>query len=610
MAEKGGMFPITKEALEKHEADLEAKMGSIRIGERQRANLSDLLKNIKIDKDWTEFEEAFRRGSCLYYEMYDTLQNRIAKEKIDGNIPESEKRAFLGAYSVFAASSFIENRLNKNLKEDAMEYPVSKDFSFDFSQTQNDVANDFLALLYSITAFRKDNDLLKGGSDLISSSIEYFRFMKNHAVSKKSSFNKKLVDLVSGTEFRVMDEVTISGFEARLEEKASEKIEFVKVQPYQVAGNVLAKQEMFRDMDRMPLFDLIAKKNPIMELGGLPPSVLYDGLPGTGKTKLFKAGLTRLDQRVQQLNEFWKRKNMNLKWTQVIIDQGVKSEYYSLTGRQTKERLAVTRRPDGLYVAVLDDIDLVAKMSRDTTGGGSDNDLLFSLMQYLDGLNTVLIGNTQMWAATNDAASMDPALRQRFIARYSVDGPQEWYDFSDILSDEFTKELGLGIIAIPSGKGYTPYEMRKGQSVYGTASKDNKSLVETIKSKITGGITLRDIGEFCAEVKKKNPRFTGRATHAAAEAIRQRINDYDIPEEWYVKPEEFFDLEFSEKVGRLKSLCKPVNGETILQEIERYASSEQRYADDKFESDVGKYIHAVKVQNEGANRLKQTYKDE
>ena len=53
-------------------------------------------------------------------------------------------------------------------------------------------------------------------------------------------------------------------------------------------------------------------------------------------------------------------------------------------------------------------------------------------MQYSDGVNTVIRGNVQMWAATNDATSMDPALRQRMLARYVVDGPQTPFDFSDI----------------------------------------------------------------------------------------------------------------------------------------------------------------------------------
>jgi len=293
-----------------------------------------------------------------------------------------------------------------------------------------------------------------------------------------------------------------------------------------------------------------------------------------------------------------------MKYMQVIIDQGVKSEFYSMTGRNVQEKLSITRRPDGIYKVIVDDMDLLAKMSRDNTGGGSsDNDMLNVLMQHLDGIKTVQIGNTQLLAATNDPMGLDPALRQRFIARYEVEGPIEWYDFADILTDEFEKELKAGVLSIPSGNGYIPYEMRKKET--GREAGKDSSFLDKIRAKAGGGITMRDIGEYCREIKVKNPRFTGRATHAAAEAIRKIINNYDIPEEWFEKPDLFFEKDWNARVLLIKDLCpKNVTGEMVLSEIQRYAESEQRFASDKFESDVKSRVNEIRVQMEAGERYK------
>jgi SpoVK/Ycf46/Vps4 family AAA+-type ATPase len=358
---------------------------------------------------------------------------------------------------------------------------------------------------------------------------------------------------------------------------------------------------MIRDMDRIPLFDLAAQRNPILEVGGLSWSVLYDGLPGTGKSTLFRMGLTRLKQRCEQAGQFWKSKNIgDLKWRQVIIDQSIKDEYYGKTGKNLLEKIEQTKKADGIYIITIDDIDLLVN-DRDTKSGGADKDILNILMQYVDGINTVIRGNVQMWAATNDATSMDPALRQRFLARYPVDGPQQWYDFSDIFSDKLGNWIKLGIVKVPNGKDYLPFEMRKGQTGYEKSSQENP-LIEKIKEKFRGGVTLRDIGELCDEMRKKNPRFTGRAVHAVSEAIKKRINDYDIPREWYEKPEIFFAQPYETRVEMLKELCGKITGDVIVHELENYFESEERYASDKFESDVGKTIHNLKVNQEAVIR--------
>lgn len=625
MAEKSGANRITRSTLEKHLTKVDESMKCIDKGAgfAQSVSLFNVVKGIGSSQEMMPPEvsgtlENIRTGFALYYEMYAMLEGRV--KELNSSIPEPEKKAFLSAYSVFAASAYMESRLGLMIGdktplefEDEKAKKVFTTLKYDISK--DEVVNGWLWRLYgSIDIGRKaEPKVIDKSIDLPRMLYPIFKKTKENALEGKTGFNPKLVDLVKDAQFVIEDkdekqEMTITGFESGYKKEDKAKVEFVPVLPHQVAGNTRAKTEMLRDMDRMALYDLMVKRNPIMEVGGLSWSVLYDGLPGTGKSTLFRMGLSRLDMRCKQISEFLKMKNLpGLKWTQLNVDQGVKNEYYGKTGQNVLEKINQLKRDDGIYILTMDDIDLLVG-DRGANNGGADKDILNVLMQAADGINTIIRGNAQWWAATNDATAMDPALRQRFVARYPVDGPEEWYDFADIFSDKLKGWISNGIIEVPAGKDYTPYKMREGQTGYEKVDeKSDEGLFGAIKgfmSKVSGSkVTLRDIGEFCREKKDKNPRFTGRAANAVAEALKKRINDYDIPEDWYTNPDAFFNKSYDDRVTMLRALSKKVTGNMIIEEIERYASSEQRYADDKFESDVKRRLHDKRVDMETAKRF-------
>jgi len=606
MAEREGAHPIKKSDLEKHFSKVDEHMTSINRGGIERPNLFDLLKDVGGDKYVTPKEvsdtiSTLREGFGLYYEMYATLEEFIERVGIDGNVEKRERINFLSAYSMFAASSFVAHQFSLLTEEEPLAIQRREGF-FRFDLTKDDTLNDVLSRYYGAVNSGKRNEVIAKGSDLPRMSIDFFKFLRDEALSKKTTFHKELVDLVSRSNFTIDNKFTITGFETSYEEeKKKEKIEIVPVEPYQVAGNVLAKQEMLRDMDRIALFSLEDKKNPIIELGGLSWSVLYDGLPGTGKDTLFKMGLTRLSRRIEQVNALLVAADKKqIAWQKIDIDQGIKDEYYGKTGTNLIEKLEPTKRPEGIYIVLMNDIDLLVSGDRNSSSGGSDKDIMNILMQYADSVNTVIRGNVQLWAATNDATAMDPALRQRFVARYEVNGPQEWYDFADILNNKLKSWLQAGIVKVPMGEGYEPFEMRKNGS--GAASEE-RTLLKKITGRFKKGISMKDIGELCKEMKDKNPRFTGRAVHAVSEAIKKRINNYEIPEEWYTNPDKFLYKDYKTRVEMLKGLCGSVSGEIIVEEFERYFESEQRYAADKFESDVARNMHNIRVELESRSRM-------
>ena len=107
-----------------------------------------------------------------------------------------------------------------------------------------------------------------------------------------------------------------------------------------------------------------------------------------------------------------------------------------------------------------------------------------------------------------------------------------------------------------------------------------KSLISNSQLPTPGKVTWRELGELCAEFKRKDPRFTGRPIESVTQKLLSESADFDVPEEWFSDPAIFLQKSYDEKVALARSLYRPITGEMIAAELERYFSSEQRYTDD------------------------------
>ncbi|MEP7189214.1 MAG: hypothetical protein ABI901_08500, partial [Roseiflexaceae bacterium] len=107
-----------------------------------------------------------------------------------------------------------------------------------------------------------------------------------------------------------------------------------------------------------------------------------------------------------------------------------------------------------------------------------------------------------------------------------------------------------------------------------------KSLMPNSQLPTPGKISWRELGELCAEFKRKDPRFTGRPIESVTQKLLSESADFDVPQEWFSDPTIFLQKSYDEKVALARSLYRPITGEMIAAELERYFSSEQRYIDD------------------------------
>ena len=69
-----------------------------------------------------------------------------------------------------------------------------------------------------------------------------------------------------------------------------------------------------------------------------------------------------------------------------------------------------------------------------------------------------------------------------------------------------------------------------------------------------------------------------------------RAMDVELPDAWFESPQAFVHKSYDEKKAMISELRGPVTMEMILQEINRYADSEFRYADKSDDAAVSEII--------------------
>ena len=79
--------------------------------------------------------------------------------------------------------------------------------------------------------------------------------------------------------------------------------------------------------------------------------------------------------------------------------------------------------------------------------------------------------------------------------------------------------------------------------------------------------------------------------------------DFELPDEWVENPDVFLFKGYDEKLGMIKGLTMPITIEMVIQEINRYADSEFRYADKSDEVAITNMVRDFGRQEEAKRRF-------
>jgi len=390
------------------------------------------------------------------------------------------------------------------------------------------------------------------------------------------------------------DQLTIAGFKpARAAKGGALAMQFKK--PAEVVGNHIAKYQSLRLAKMLMAYDFERRLNPFAELGGFIFTFMGDGKPGTGKTTLIQmmAGL---------LNDYCKAAGYPFRYQNFSIDQI--DSYQGKSGQNAKAFIDTVIDPSVIAFGTIDDIDQVAGKRGDRQSSAGQQEVTAVFMGAFAGANTVVRGNCTFGMFSNFPENVDDALRQRAGARFLVDGPQTREDYIDILSLLLGKNH-----AIPVGAHelFAAQEIRKAveASFEGHSRPHEAGLIavwERVARDIGALDTLAKIGAYLKAIQVADDRFTGRAIKNITDAVKVRAMDFELPDAWMENPDLFLFKAYDEKKEMIRSLMTPITVEMVIQEINRYADSEFRYADKSDEVAIEGMVREFGRQEEAKRR--------
>lgn len=367
------------------------------------------------------------------------------------------------------------------------------------------------------------------------------------------------------------DGLTLSGFKPAKAAKGG-VIAMAFKKPHEVVGNHIAKYQSLRLAKMLMAYDFERRLNPFAELGGFIFTFMGDGKPGTGKTTLIQmmAGL---------LNDYCKVAGYPFRYQNFSIDQI--DSYQGKSGQNAKAFIDAVLDPSVIGFGTIDDIDQVAGKRGDRQSSAGQQEVTAVFMQAFAGAGTMVRGNCTFGMFSNYPENVDDALRQRAGARFLVDGPQTKEDYIDILSLLLGKNH-----SIPVGQHelFAAQEIKKAVAAsFEGHSKPHEEGLLKVWDRVSGEIgkldTLAKIGAYLKAIQEADERFTGRAIKNITDAVKVRAMDFELPDEWMEEPDLFLFKPYDDKLAMIRGLMTPITVDMVIQEINRYADSEFRYAD-------------------------------
>ena len=575
--------PISDNDLEKWVGEAERVLQAI----KGKEDLQSIYKTLTPQEKYRSLPEelsllyAIRHATCLYFYFVGLLNESMGQRKDveearlrgGATTPQIQARAqFISAYAFFVMASAVIFRCEKLLQGkdqaklaqlDASQWElvagkgIDRDLGFVFS--------------YYIDALRKSTadgtPLVQGADDLTAITRDFWKAATTKAAAICKNCPPEFTYVVEQTTFRY-GTFAITGFQAD-DRKEVKLITWAPVQPEEIVGSRETTITLKRICDRLALYDPVFQRNPVVEFGGMFESALLDGRPGTGKTTYMRMMMTRIAMRAEQIHIPYLFKS-------VTADQ-VKSEWYGKTAQLVKELLSGVMDPTVLAFLAVDDIDLLLKGDRNDPGtSGGDLDIMKALMDFFSGTGTSYIGNYIAVGATNKPTATDDALRQRFVYRAIINGPESWEDYADIATLELRKFSRTGLLQINPGR-YTPLSRPLPAKLSDAFSAELK---QRHAGKKNG--TWDDVGKFCEELRKKDPRFTGRSVKNALQVAVAQAADFEVPEVWFTDPSQFRARPWEERLQILKDMYVPLTTDVILTALEQQFQTESRYRDEAY----------------------------
>jgi hypothetical protein len=125
---------------------------------------------------------------------------------------------------------------------------------------------------------------------------------------------------------------------------------------------------------------------------------------------------------------------------------------------------------------------------------------------------------------------------------------------------------------------------------------------EKVRAEIGELDTIAKFGAYLKAIQEADERFTGRAIKNITDAIKVRAMDFELPDEWMEDPDLFLFRDYDTKKAMIAELAQPITIDMVIQEINRYADSEFRYADKSDEVAIETAVREMQRMEEAKRR--------
>ncbi len=568
-----------------------ARPGGVRLMERVEATGDGLLSPLQ-----SSALNALRRGLAIALATAEAFAaqsglGELKKANLEGRLPDLKRAEFtellsaealLSLYTFANATAFL---LAPHLGAATVEIGAVEEVLTD---------NAPLALQGALWELDQDIGALASEEPRLIAVIAAFCEALMDKVALRAQTAPRLEAFTAASWKVEADGLAIAGFKpARATKGGALTMQFKK--PTDVVGNHIAKYQSLRLAKMLMAYDFDRKLNPFAELGGFIFTFMGDGKPGTGKTTLIQmmAGL---------LNDYCKVAGYPFRYQNFSIDQI--DSYQGKSGQNAKAFIDQVLDPGVIGFGTIDDIDQVAGKRGDRQSSAGQQEVTAVFMGAFAGANTVVRGNCTFGMFSNYPENVDDALRQRAGARFLVDGPQSRDDYIDILALLLGKNHS---IPVGDHQLFAAQEIKKAvtASFEGYAKPHEDGLLR-VWDRVQGEIgrldTIAKLGAYLKAIQEADDRFTGRAIKNITDAVKVRAMDFELPDEWMENPDLFLFKPYDDKLAMIRGLMTPMTVDMVIQEINRYADSEFRYADKSDEVAIAGMVRDFGRQEEAKRR--------
>ncbi|MFT7588785.1 MAG: hypothetical protein ACI959_000997 [Limisphaerales bacterium] len=620
---KSASWKPDKRKVENEKIDLGFLMQNKTLGIDQEDSTSIMKEAIRISDDRmlltttvAHVVNVVRDGMCIgkhvskLYEQSSGLEQLLLRNR-EGRLHQSEQPEFhdkmetASAVLLFVSSYFIVWRLNED--HDDQVNAINIEFGGVPEVKLSRPSTAVNCMLYYYGAYLERSGIVNTELELVKLTILYFERMIEEVQLRKDAMN--FTNFFTNNHYKLEHtEFVIQGFETSFMSHAA-SISFNRVEWGDIVGNKEAKHMFRRFSERLLCYDVEAKKNPMMELGGLPSVTMGDGRPGTGKSMLIAATGTFLKDMCELIGMpflFWP------------LPENIISTFQGGSAERAVEWFRPMQDTNKLIFAPIDDAENnLEERTRQGVSAGV-REFIGVFLRNTEGAYAVNYGNRMISLFTNIPDQIDKAVLSRIQFRAAIDGaarPDDYID-QDYLWWRKFHDVMPGFVDANDPKGYqylsAQKELGSVSEVFKAEYEFKNEEVEAVYKSIEAKMDPTDhqfFGDFYMAVQARFPFFSSRDLRNIQKAVDARVIDFDMPDDWMGDPELFFRKDYDTKLNMLKELVKSNLGglsfsAVRLREALNYIDTAVRINTTGIERNIKETAKQIYIQDQARERLR------